>query len=352
MPTPSLSVIIPTLNEEDTLPGLLSDLAAQQGVSVEVIVADGGSKDKTRETAGIFRVKFLETSRGRGIQMNAAAKTAGAETLLFLHADSRLPDPQLLRRALTALNEEISQKECSDIAGHFPLRFLRSSKRHALAYRYLEEKTRLNRPNTTNGDQGFLMRKEFFFRIGGFEEDLPLLEDQRLAEKIRSQGKWITLPGVLESSARRFEREGFHRRYILMGIIMGLWKAGVVELFLARAPEAYREQKETKPLLLTPFFRLLRRMMREDLGMQGSLRAWLSVGRTLRQNSWQIFFWCDLLAQPLLGGRQYPFLGFYDRMVEPLMDFTLVDGITAVFSFIWFMGIIAPLFRLLESGEV
>lgn len=348
MASPVLSVIVPSLNEAEHLPSLLSDLRTQRNITLEIIVGDGGSTDESEEIVRGFGGVFVRAPRGRGAQMNAAARRAAGEFLLFLHADSRIRDPLLLANALTALRARIDQTGRSHVAGHFSLRFNRSSQDHPMAYRYMEEKTAFNRTNTTNGDQSFLMAEDSFRTLGGFDESLPFLEDQRMAEQIRQHGTWITLPGVLYTSARRFEAEGFHRRYILMAIIMGLYSTGV-DAFFRRAPAVYRSQQEAGRLMLTPFFRVIRKMMREDLGLKGSLLAWFRVGRYVRQNSWQMFYFFDIWARPLLGPGRYPFLTFHDRIFGPLTDFKLFDAVTAVLCFIWVMGILAPYFLVREK---
>ena len=113
---PQLSIIIPTLNEAAHLPALLADLQQQQGLSLELIVGDGGSTDATARIADSFGARLVHSGRGRGRQMNAAARWARGEFLLFLHADSRLEEPLLLRTALTALQQ--AEREQPGIAGH------------------------------------------------------------------------------------------------------------------------------------------------------------------------------------------------------------------------------------------
>ena len=346
MTPPLLSVIIPTLNEAEHLPAVLADLRQQQGVSLEIIVADGGSTDATRAVAEAGGVNVITARQGRGAQMNAAARAATGDTLLFLHADSRLAGPDLLRHALAALTAASKGEE--RVAGHFSLHFLRTTQDNNLAYRYLEEKSALNRVNTTNGDQGLLLSRNFFDWLGGFDESLPFLEDQGLAEKIRAQGRWITLPGTLQTSARRFESEGFHRRYLLMGMIMGLYSIGEKE-FLVRAPGIYRLQGETGRLCLSPFFRLIRTMMAE-WGVGGSLRIFYRLGRYIRQHSWQMFFFIDICLRPRLGAGRYPLLALHDRILAPATNFKLFDALTGLLCFFWYIGILSPFFRLIENS--
>jgi rSAM/selenodomain-associated transferase 2 len=345
---PLLSVIIPTLNEAKHLPHLLDDLKKQQNVSLEIIVADGGSSDATRSVAEAGGARFVTAERGRGAQMNAAARVASDDYLLFLHADSRIDDPALLSDAVRALMLEMGDHD--RVAGHFPLRFMRSTGRNAMAYRYAEEKTTFNRVNTTNGDQGLLLTRGFFKDLGGFDESMPFLEDQRIAEKIRSEGKWITLPGYLNTSARRFEAEGFHRRYILMGMMMGLHSVGA-EGFFVRAPGVYRVQQDTGRLFLSPFFCLIRQMMCDEWGFAGTLRIFYHLGRYIRQNSWQLFFFIDVWLRSLLGAGRYPFLKIHDRLFWPCTNFKLFDAVTGVFCFVWFMGILAPFYWIIDYKE-
>jgi rSAM/selenodomain-associated transferase 2 len=343
--TPTLiSVIIPTFNEAEHLPALLADLRQQQGITLEIIVADGGSSDATRAVAEAFGVDFIAARQGRGAQMNAAAQAATGATLLFLHADSRIDAPDLLCQALRTLTAAAGGEK--RIAGHFSLRFRRTAPGNNLAYRYLEEKSALNRVNTTNGDQGFLLSGEFFRQLGGFDESLPFLEDQGLAEKIRAQGRWITLPGELQTSARRFESEGFHRRYILMSMMMGLYNIGEKEFFV-RAPGIYTVQEETGKLCLSPFFRLSYNMISE-WGSAGSISIFYRLGRYIRQHSWQMFFFIDVWLRPRLGGSRYPFLAFHDRIFAPATNFKLCDAVTGLLCFLWYIGILPPFFWLIE----
>jgi rSAM/selenodomain-associated transferase 2 len=345
---PLLSIVIPTLNEAENLPALLEDLKKQQDILLEIIVGDGGSSDITRSVAEDFGVTFVSARRGRGAQMNAAALQASGDYFLFLHADSRIDDPNLLGTALHVMNIELCNQKW--VAGHFCLRFLRTTKRNSMAYRYAEEKTAFNRVNTTNGDQGLLISRDFFRRLGGFDESLPFLEDQRIVEKIRSRGKLITLPGYLKTSARRFEAEGFHRRYTLMSMMMGLYSVGEHSFFV-RAPGLYQVQQHTDKLYLSPFFGLIWRMMREDWGLRGSIRVFYLLGRYIRQNSWQLFYFIDVWLRQLLGEGRYPFLYFHDRVFAPCTNFKVFNAVVGVLCLIWFMGILAPIYRVIDSRQ-
>jgi rSAM/selenodomain-associated transferase 2 len=334
---PTLSVIIPCLNEAESLPPLLAQLTSQQGIDLQIIVADGGSTDDTLAYAKAAGASIVHTARGRGRQMNAGAGIATSEWLLLLHADSSIDDPMLLTNALRNLQDHTKARGHRCIAGHFPLKFTRADNCHTLAWRYVEEKTAFNRPYCTNGDQGLLLSRDYFDELGGFDEDLPFLEDQRIAARIHGNGLMITLPSTLHSSARRFEQAGFHRQYLLMALIMAMHAAGL-EQFFRQAPGIYRAQQENTRLRLLPFFRLARSCARQS----GRLRTWLAIGRLGRENWWQLFYFVDIALRPWLGAGRYPCLRSYERLIEPLTRNRLCDGMAAGVLWLHFYLIVLP----------
>lgn len=338
-----LTVVIPTYNEAAALPALLDDLRGQQGVTLQVIVADGGSSDGTPALAAQAGAQVVAAPRGRGAQMNAGARAAHAGSLLFLHADSRLEGPTQLREALEAL--EALARADARVAGHWPLRFARARGGHELFYRYLEAKTALNRSGTVNGDQGLLIRGEYLRELGGFDERLPFLEDQRLAARIFDDGRFVVLPGHLVTSARRFETEGPRRRYTLMSLIMGLHAAGADEFF-ARAHEIYATQDATRPLRLGPPLALARDVLRKA-GPRRAAAIVFRAGRYTRQNAWQLFFWCDVaLRRPAR-----PWLRFYERFVRPVTDNVVFDTLGAVLIALWFLLVLPLACRVTDGRE-
>ncbi|HUP91833.1 MAG TPA: TIGR04283 family arsenosugar biosynthesis glycosyltransferase [Solimonas sp.] len=321
-----LSIIIPALDEAAALPALLDDLRAQQGVELQLIVADGGSTDATVALAGARGAEVVSVSRGRGRQMNAGRRAARQEWLLFLHADSRLPTPLLLRDALVAMAAQDSLR----VAGHFPLRFQCSAPGHELLFRYMEGKTRLNRPYTINGDQGLLIRGEWLDALGGFEE--RPLEDFRIAARIFEQGRWLLLPGELLTSARRFETEGHAERYTLMALMTGLL-AGGVEEFFERAPQAYRTQAQAARLDLRPFVRLAQELL-QARGWRGAAGVLLRAGAFVRANAWQLFYRRDVLR----GDGNLRCLAFHDRRVRPLIAHIAGDALAGLAIAAWLWG--------------
>jgi rSAM/selenodomain-associated transferase 2 len=334
---PALAVVIPCLNEAANLPRLLQNLAAQRGLNFEVMVADGGSTDDSPAVARAHGARLVCAERGRGRQMNAGARACAADWLLFLHADSRIDDPSLLSNALRSLSGQMAGCHHPRVAGHFALRFIRRSDAHPMAWRYVEEKTAFNRPYCYNGDQGLLITRRHFDELGGFDERLPFLEDQRIAARIRAGGRLVTLPGLLQTSARRFEQAGFHHQYLLMALIMAMHAAGI-EDFFSQAPDIYRARPGTARLRLLPFFRLARDCARRA----GRRRTWLAVGRLGRENWWQLFYFLDIALRPWLGPGRYPTLRFYERAIEPFTANRLCDGFAAAVLWLHFHLLVLP----------
>jgi len=284
---PELSVIIPTLNEVEALPCLLADLANQTGVDFEVLVSDGGSTDATRDSAAAMLARYrmagkvLTGETGRGRQLNRGASLARGPWLLFLHADSRLPDPLALAKGLSLLRSEENLRR----AGHFSLRFdLPDDERH-FEYFFCEVKARCGFSGTIHGDQGFLLSRTFFAELDGFREDLPVLEDTLLAEKVRSQGGWHLLPVSIVTSPRRFMAEGFLERQTLNALLMNFAIIGW-DKPLRRIPEVYRPQSLARTLVLAPFFGVIDDYLAE-LPMRERARIWYHMGRFVRGNAWQ-----------------------------------------------------------------
>lgn len=319
MTPPALSIIIPTLNEQACLGALLDDLAKQTNIELQIIVADGGSTDATRALAN--KVSWAEAARGRGAQMNAGRQVANCDTLLFLHADSRLSQPNQLANALLALRDAGPRA-----AGHFALQFLDAPQAASGFYRHLEAKSRLNRPETINGDQGLMISADFFDALGGFDENWPFLEDQAISSKIFEQGQWILLPATLQTSARRFEQEGRAARYFLMMLIMCARRARL-NSFLHQARGLYPPQADTQQTKVSPFLKLLLELA-ED-----SADFWPCMADYCLDNAWQPLFVVD----QYLGRKML--LPLYDRLQDKMPRSSLVHVLT-------------PLLRMLFKGPV
>jgi rSAM/selenodomain-associated transferase 2 len=305
-PAAELSVIVPVLDEAAALPGLLRQLQAQRGLRLELLVVDGGSSDASVALAAAAGARVVQAPRGRARQLNAGAQAARSDWLLFLHADSGLADPQLLANARQALAASADQR----LAGHFGLRFLRQRPGAERFYRFLEAKSRLNRPGTIHGDQGLLLRRRFFESLGGFDPRLPVMEDEDFAARVFAQGGWRLLPGELLTSARRFEQEGRARRYALMALMMAMWAAELPEFF-EQARGIYRPPgAAVAPLPLAPYWQLARRLLRQQQPAQrrASCRR---IGRLAAANAWQIPY--------ALSGQNGAVLQRFEQWFTPLL---------------------------------
>ena len=341
---PELSVVIPTLNEAETITALLQSLQQQKEIGLEIILVDGGSTDETVALAEqtlqqhSYRQIIHSPVRGRAQQLNRGATVAGADCLLFLHADSEIDDNYLLARALQHLNNLILQKANENIAAHFTLRFKRGQNNHSLGYYFYESKTHLNRLDTINGDQGFLLKKNFFQRLGGFNESLDYMEDARLARKIFTQGQWNTLPGYILTSARRFELEGLKQRQILNAFLCNFDHIGLHEFF-NEAKTAYRVQSNTQTLNLKPFLLAIHNICKR-LGLRRSIYMWYKTGGYVASNAWQLAFALDCrhnFANRLAPGEgPTPKLDFFDRYLRQLLNSPVGHFGAAALTFIWF----------------
>jgi rSAM/selenodomain-associated transferase 2 len=191
-----ISIIVPVLNEDKILQQTLSTLNLTK--NEELIVVDGGSRDRSVEIAQRFTKKIYITERGRARQMNYGAERAEGDILLFLHADCILPKDAygLIRKALQSGRY---------IAGAFDLKI-----DHPGVFFRLTEiaaNIRSRMLSLVYGDQGLFLKRETFKRIGGFPE-IPLMEDIEISEKLREIGKIKFLRPPIRASARRWLKEG------------------------------------------------------------------------------------------------------------------------------------------------
>jgi len=345
MPMPSLSVIIPTLNEAKSLPPLLTSLAAQQGIDFEIILADGGSHDGTHQVSeqltGLPAIKIVTGEPGRGRQMNQGAQASNAAELLFLHADSKIDAPYLLHNAWQHVNNYKKHQGNPNIAGHFGLKFLREQTDHQAAYYFYESKTHLNRADCINGDQGFWISRRYFNALGGFDESLPYMEDARLALKIFKTGQWITLPGTIATSARRFECEGLKQRQILNSFMCNFNAIGL-DYFFSAALDAYKSQDKSSKLELRPFLNIAHQQMFRSGGRQ-AVKRWYQTGGYIADNAWQLAFAMDCNknrnnAIPS-GEGPTPYLRFHDRWLAKLISSPPLRAATGLITIAWFYSL-------------
>jgi len=218
--TPAISVIIPALNEAAALPALLKTLAGED--SIEVLVVDGGSTDRTAEVARPY-ASVLLSPPWRSRQMNTGAAQARGEILLFLHADV-----ELRRGAVSPLKEALlDPKICG---GNFEIRYQGND----LAAQVFNRITKVrNRFGVFYGDSGIFVRRDVFIEIGGYPE-WPILEDYWFARQIWKRGKVVFLNEPIFVSDRRWRRGGLLRTLLSWLLIQSLYLAGVSPHRLAR----------------------------------------------------------------------------------------------------------------------
>ena len=199
-PRARVSIVIPALDEERALGAALGVALAQAD---EVVVSDGGSLDRTVEIARQMGARVVSGPRGRGLQLNrgaAATNEAGREPediLLFLHADTMLPDGgvALVRQAIAA----------GAVGGAFEIRFDGRGWVYRFGERVASQRSRWSR--LALGDQAQFVRRQSFEQLGGFR-DWPLLEDLDFMLRLRQSGPIAILQRPVVTSARRFAARG------------------------------------------------------------------------------------------------------------------------------------------------
>lgn len=211
---------MPTLNEEGTLCRILP---AALALADEVVVSDGGSTDGTVAVAEKLGARVVTGPPGRGGQLNRGARAATADLLLFLHADTTLPEG-----AAQAVREAVANGACG---GGFFLRFDVDRPLQRLGGRLINLRTRLTR--LPLGDQAQFATRETFDRLGGFE-DWPILEDLDFALKLRRTKRLALIEDPATTGARRFLEQGTARTVATNWLIWILFFLGVSPHRLAR----------------------------------------------------------------------------------------------------------------------
>jgi len=196
-----LSIILPVLNEAQAIGAALRRLR-EQAPEAEIIVADGGSGDGTAELARA-EARVVLTERGRARQMNAGARAATGDWLLFLHVDSRLPE---------GFPAEIAAAEAAGFeAGAFRLRI--EGRHPLLPLLAWGANLRSRWRGIALGDQALFVRRTLFERLGGFPA-LALMEDYAWSLRLRREGIPLYLsPRRVVTSGRRWDQAGFWRTW-------------------------------------------------------------------------------------------------------------------------------------------
>jgi rSAM/selenodomain-associated transferase 2 len=215
-----VAVVVPVFDEA-RLVGSLVPALDHLAVDAEVVVVDGGSRDGTREALARFRL--IDAPRGRATQMNAGARATAAPVLLFLHADTRLPP--------TGLDAVAAAIDSGAVAGCFQLRIDSQDPRLRLASSIINLRSRLL--PSASGDQGIFVRRDVFDAIGGYRP-IALCEDLDLVARLAPRGRFACLNETVETSARRWQRNGVNRTIALMWALRLGYHLGVAPATLQR----------------------------------------------------------------------------------------------------------------------
>ena len=219
-----LAVIVPALDEEAVIGETLGALAALRRLGHRVVLADGGSRDRTPDIARELADHVIVAPRGRARQMNAGAAVAEGDVLLFLHADTRLPE--------TAAADVLAGLGTSGRRwGLFDVRLSGAHPLLRVVERTMNLRSRLT--GIATGDQALFVERELFVATGGFP-DIPLMEDVALSKRLKRGGPPLCLRSRVITSSRRWEERGVLRTIGLMWGLRAAYALGVPPDRLAR----------------------------------------------------------------------------------------------------------------------
>ncbi len=208
------SIIIPSLNEEKFLSAVLKNIK-KFTEEIEIILSDGGSTDNTIKIAEKLGVKVCSGKKGKGVQMNRAAESSNGEVLIFLHADTFLPDD-----AFYLINKFFFSQKI-DIAT-FKMKFDSEN----ILMKIYSWFTKFDSIFTTFGDQVIVVRRSFFNELGRFP-NLLIFEDVEFFRKARKSKKIYKLPSFVTTSARRFKKKGILKTQLLNGLYILGYLVGI-----------------------------------------------------------------------------------------------------------------------------
>ena len=211
----AVSIIIPTLNEEENMKNILNNLKSLKG-DFEVIFSDGGSSDRTVEIIKNWgNCKIINSERGRAKQLNNGAKQSNNDILLFLHADSIIEEDVLIKIENFIKN--------GNRAGCLKIKF--DSKRALMSLFAFLSNLRVKYRNIAFGDQAIFIEKKLFEDIGMFDE-IPIMEDYKFSLKLKSICRIKYIDSYIISSSRRFERNGIIKTALLMQKLQYMFRRG------------------------------------------------------------------------------------------------------------------------------
>lgn len=210
-----ISIIIPVLNEANTIKNVLLNLQSYQ--KLEVIVVDGGSEDETVAIAESFGYKVLSSPRGRAIQMNTGAAVSTGNILLFLHGDTILPAnfPTMIFAAV---------QKPGIVGGAFELAI--DAKIRGIKFVEKMVNWRSHFFSLPYGDQAIFIKSEIFHKIGGFPIQ-PIMEDFVFIRQLKKIGKIVIIPTTVITSGRRWQRLGIVKttminQLMILGYYLGV----------------------------------------------------------------------------------------------------------------------------------
>jgi rSAM/selenodomain-associated transferase 2 len=231
---PEFSIIIPTLNEAEGIADLLLTLQTLRS-HCQIIIADGGSTDNTQGNSAALIDQFICSNKGRAVQMNTGARYATGDVLVFLHADTYLPEQALvlMRQAIMAGalwgrfdmqllgRYSMPRNENSILAG-----IIKSSSLNIIAL-MMNWRSRLT--GIATGDQVIFVKRSIFQQLGGFPE-IALMEDIAISKQLKKLARPYCLAAKVKSSARRWESFGVWHTVALMWSIR-------LRYFLGESPD-------------------------------------------------------------------------------------------------------------------
>lgn len=231
-----ISIIIPVLNEAAAIANTLASI--QNADNLEIIVLDGGSGDETVAIVQELGIKVLSSLPGRATQMNAGAAAATGDILLFLHADTSLPDnfDTMVRQALSPFPGRKSGRQ-NTIAGAFELKIDGNMRSLRIIEKMVSWRSRsLQMPY---GDQAIFLKASVFRNLGGFP-NLPIMEDFEFVRRLHRLGKIDILPAPVLTSGRRWQKLGVVKTTLINQLI-------IIGYFLGISPEKLDRWYRMKP---------------------------------------------------------------------------------------------------------
>lgn len=261
-----LALIVPVLNEAATLAAALDRLQLLRRQGAQLVVADGGSTDASWAIARPRADVLVLAPQGRAAQMNAGAQASRADVLLFLHADTRLPDDAWLQIAQAL--------EAGALWGRFDVRLDSAHPALRMVGAAINLRSRLS--GIATGDQAMFVRRAVYVQQGGFAP-LPLMEDVDLSARLRRLARPACLRGPVTTSARRWERHGIVRTIVLMWLLRARFALGASPQALA---DAYGYARRPQPaaaaiavLAKAPVPGLAKTRLARTLGERAAARA-------------------------------------------------------------------------------